>query len=167
MPIASSSMSPGPRRWRSTLGRLCLMVSLAGAIGGALSHVGVASAYEACRSDPVLLVNGAIVDVVSTLQTTPGAVRELDYTVTVPPGGLLSIVRLTVGLGFPEKVTFVHSAAQPWGTMRIDATVQTQPGVAPFPTTVQATALLLLANSTASGLSNSTVTVSLGHMLML
>lgn len=154
-------------RGRSVVGRLCLVLGLAGALYGAFAHAGVASAYEACRSDPVLVVNAAIVDVVSTLQTTPSAVRELDYTVTVPAGSLIGKTTLTVGLGFPEKVTYVYSHSQPWGTLRVDASVVTQAGVAPFPVGVQATALLLLASGHASGMSNDTLTVNVLHQLML
>lgn len=124
-----------------------------------------ASAAVACRSDPVLVVNGSIVDVVSELQTTASAVRELDYTITVPSGSLLGPIRLTIGLGFPEKVTYVFSKTQAWGTMQIAASVVTQAGVSPFPTTVQATSLL--AGAMASGLSNQTVVVMLGKQIML
>ena len=83
------------------------------------------------------------------LDTYPSAVRELDYTITVPAGSLLAGTTLTVGLGFPERVAYIHSLTQPWGTLRIAATVQTQPGVAPFTTTMQATSLL--ATGAASG----------------
>ena len=140
------------------------IVLAAGLLAGGLPAP-AAHAAVACRSDPVLIVNGDIVDVVSVLQTTPGAVRELDYTVTVPVGSLLGPIRLTVGLGFPEKVTYVYSAAQRWGTMSIAATVQTQAGVAPFATTVQVSSLF--SHIAASGLSNSTVWVALGSQLML
>ncbi len=124
-----------------------------------------ANAAVACRSDPVLVVNGAIVDVVSTLQTVPSAVQELDYTITVPEGSLLGQTTLTVGIGFPEKVTYVYSRRQPWGTLGIAANVVTQSGVSPFPTTVQATSLL--AASSASGASDSTVSIALGGQVML
>jgi hypothetical protein len=140
------------------------MLLLAGLVAGGLSAQ-PASAAVACRSDPVLVVNGAIVDVVSTLQTTASAVRELDYTVTVPAGSLIGKTTLTVGLGFPEKVTYVFSGTQPWGTLQIAASVVTQSGVAPFPTSVQATSLL--AGNAASGLSNQTVVVALGNQPML
>ena len=114
----------------------------------------------------MLVVNGAVVDVVSTLATAPSTIRELDYTVTVPAGSLIGKTTLTVGLGFPEKVTYIYSAAQPRGTLHISAMVQTQAGVVPFATTVQATTLLAGAQS-ASGYSDSTVDLTVGHQLML
>jgi hypothetical protein len=129
-------------------------------LGGQFAH-----AASPCRSDPVLIVNGAIVDVVSTLNTTASTVQELDYTITVPHGSLLGPTRLTVGIGFPEKVTYVFSPFQAWGTMHIAATVVSKTGTAPFSTTVQATSLL--ASSSASGLSNATVNVLLGGQIML
>jgi hypothetical protein len=144
------------------------------ALFGALLAIGLlagsmavqpADAARGCRSDPVLVINGAIVDVVSTLQTDASAVQELDYTITVPKGSLLGQIRLTVGIGFPENVTYVFSPTQRWGTMRIAATVVTRPGTAPFSTTVQASSLL--AASSASGLSNATVNVALGGQIML
>lgn len=143
---------------------------------GLLAGVGLAfpagrahAAYSSCRSDPVLVVNGATVDVVSTLWTAAGSVKELDYVVTVPAHSLIGKTTLTVGLGFPEKVTYVFSAAQPWDTMKIAATVQTQAGVAPFQTTVTATSpLSLLTGSTnASGWSNATVMVNIGNLVMV
>ncbi len=145
-------------------GAVAAIVLAGGLLAGNLAAP-AAHAAVACRSDPILLVNGDIVDVVSVLQTAPGAVRELDYTVTVPVGSLLSTLRLTVGLGFPERVTYVYSPAQPWGTMSIAATVQTQAGTAPFATTVQVTSLWR--HGAASGLSDSTVWVALGSQLML
>jgi len=150
----------------SRLGRAVLAAPLlAAALLGSTLAARHADAAVACRSDPVLVVNGAIIDVVSTLQTVPSAVRELDYTITVPEGSLLGQIRLTVGLGFPERVTYVYSRWQRWGTLRIAATVVTQPGVAPFPTTVQAWSLL--AAGSASGASNSMVSFALGGQLML
>src|SRR5260370_29872435 len=114
---------------RTALSRIGLALGLAAAVLGMLAQN--AHALSACRSDPVLVVNGAIVDVVSTLYSTASTIRELDYTVTVPAHSLLGAVKLTVGLGFPEKVTYVFSNTQPWGTMRIAATVNTQAAVAP------------------------------------
>ncbi len=157
--IIKTSISPRLRR--TTLAAALLV---AGLLGSPLA-MHRADAAAACRSDPILLVNGAIIDVVSTLQTDPSAVRELDYTITVSPGSLLGATRLTVGLGFPEKVTYVYSSLQRWGTVGITATVITQPGVAPFATTVQASSLLR--SSSASGLSNTQVSLTLGGQLML
>ncbi len=148
---------------RAALSRLGLAIGMAVAGLGMLAHD--ADALSACRSDPVLVVNGATVDVVSTLYTTASTIRELDYTVTVPAGSVIGQTTLTAGLGFPEKVTYVFSKTQTRGTMRIAATVQTQAGVAPFATTVQASSLL--SASQASGTSNSTVTVNLGNLVML
>jgi hypothetical protein len=117
----------------------------------------------------VLVVNGAVVDVVSTLNSTADAVKELDYVITVPAGSVINQTTLTVGLGFPEKVTYVFSSSQPWGTMAIAATVQTQAGVTPFQTSVQASTLtsLLTGTFTASGMSNATVLVNANHIVML
>ena len=145
---------------------------LAGALLAAVTLTGLArtesaSAALACRSDPVIVVNGAVADVVSTLYTDSAAnVRELDYTITIPTGSLIGHTSLTVGLGFPEKVTYVFSPAQQKGTMSIAATVVTAPGVAPFPTSVQVTTLLNGIH-TASGFSDGTVSVALSHLLML
>ncbi len=127
--------------------------------------VPTAHAYEACRSDPVIVVDGTEADVISTLWADPSVIRELDYTVTVPAGSLIGQTTLTAGLGFPEKVIYVFSPTQPWGTLRVDATVQTQPGTAPFQTSVQVTTLTA-GVTTASGLSNGTVTLTVGHQLM-
>lgn len=161
-----SVRAPRSRRGRSSLARMCLAMGL-GAAGLAALPGGHAAAASACRSDPVILVNGAVADVFSTLYTDdPSAIRELDYTVTVPAGSLIGKTTLTVGLGFPEKVTYVYSAAQPWGTLRVDATVQTQAGTAPFVTDVQVTTLLGGIRH-ASGLSNSTISLMVGHQLML
>jgi hypothetical protein len=145
------------------------MAILAGVLAAmtATNLLGVQFAHAAspCRSDPVLIVNGAIVDVVSTLNTSASAIQELDDTITVPGGSLLGQTRLTAGIGFPEKVTYVFSPLQAWGTMRIAATVVTKAGTAPFSTTVQATSLL--AARSASGLSNATVSILLGGQIML
>jgi hypothetical protein len=160
------SLHPQPQR--SQRARWWALLGLATAIGLAAPH-GRADAAIACRSDPVLVVNGAVVDVVSTLYTTSDTVKELDYVITVPAGSVINKTTLTVGLGFPEKVSYVFSRAQPWGTMSVAATVQTQAGVAPFQTSVQASpdTLLLTGASTASGMSNATVMVSLSHLVML
>ena len=101
--------------------------------------------------------------------TDASAVRELDYTITVPSGSRIGKTTLTVGLGFPEKVTYVFSSSQAWGTMKVAATVQTQRGTPPFQTTLQATSptSLLTGSSTASGRSNSTVTVTLKNLVMV
>ncbi|HWE60222.1 MAG TPA: hypothetical protein VHB98_00775 [Chloroflexota bacterium] len=148
----------------SCVAAVIAVLVLAALIGGPLASQR-AEAAIACRSDPVLLVDGALVDIVSVLQTAPTAVRELDYTVTVPSGSLTGTISLTLGLGFPEKVTYVFSSAQRWGTLKIAATVITQSGVKPFPTTVQASSLL--ASASASGQSNQTVIVSLANQIML
>jgi hypothetical protein len=124
------------------------------------------AALSGCRSDPVIVVNTAVIDVVSTLATTAGAVRELDYVVTVPTGSLLGSVTLTVGLGFPERVSYVFSSAQKWGTLTVAATVVTQAGVTPFSTSVQVSSLLV-PTSSASGLSNGTVVVPARAVMVL
>jgi hypothetical protein len=125
-----------------------------------------AFAYDACRSDPVIVVDGTVADVSSTLWADPSVIRELDYTVTVPTGSLIGQTTLTVGIGFPEKVIYVYSPTQARGTLQIDATVQTQPGTAPFQTRVQVTTLTA-GIATASGLSDATLTVAVDHQLML
>jgi hypothetical protein len=119
-----------------------------------------------CRSDPVIVVDGAALDVVSALTTDPSAVRELDYQVTIPTGALIGKLTLTAGLGFPENVTYVFSASQPWGTVSINASVITQDGVAPFPVSVKASSLLA-GSSSAGGTSATTISVTLDHLLML
>lgn len=123
------------------------------------------AAYVLCRSDPVLLVNGLVIDVVSTLQADPSAIRELDYTVTVPAGAVLGATTLTHGIRFPERVTYVFSDQQAAGTIRIDATVQTQPGVQPFTTSVRASAPP--AHAWATGPSNTTLTVQLSGKMVV
>jgi hypothetical protein len=143
---------------------LAVAILVVGLLGSPLA-MHQADAAAGCRSDPVLLVNGALVDVVSILQTDPSAVQELDYTITVSPWSLLGPTRLTIGLGFPEKVTYVYSPQQRWGTVGIAATVITRPGVAPFFTTVQASSLFRF--SSAGGSSNSTVSLTLAGLLML
>ena len=129
----------------------------------------VEAAMSSCRSDPVVVVDSATVDIVDTLWTDASAVRELDYTITVPSGSRIGKTTLTVGLGFPEKVTYVFSSSQAWGTMKVAATVQMQHGTPPFQTTLQATSLtsLLTGTSTASGRSNSTVTVTVKNLVMV
>ncbi len=119
-----------------------------------------------CRSDPILVVNTAAVDVVSTLWTDPAFVREIDYQVTVPSGSLLGKITLTAGLGFPERVTYVFSGAQAWGSVQVAATVVTQDSVSPFPVNVQVSALLTGPNQ-ASGTSDTPTVVGLDHILML
>jgi hypothetical protein len=154
---------------RSTLGRLCLALGLVGGLCGMFNRGQAEAALSSCRSDPVVVVNGATVDIVDTLWTDASAVRELDYTITVPSGSLTGKTTLTVGLGFPETVTYVRSSSQARGTMKVAATIQTQRGTPPFQTTLQATTLtsLLTGTSTASGRSNSTVTVTLTNMIMV
>jgi len=87
-----------------------------------------ASADILCKSDPVIVVNGAVVDVVSTLAADPSAVRAVDYQVTVPSGSLIGETRLTVGFGVPENVSYVFSPDQPWGTIRVAAAAIPQDG---------------------------------------
>jgi hypothetical protein len=137
-------------------------------LGGSLA-VTTAHAAIACRSDPVVVVNGATVDIIDTLSTTASAVRELDYTITVPKGSVIGQTTLTVGLGFPEKVTYVFRSSQAWGTLKVTATVQVQPGTPAFQTTLQATSPSspLALTSTASGLSTSPVTVALKNLVMI
>ncbi len=145
--------------------RLCLALLLAASIITPLAKVTPALAVL-CRSDPVLVVNGAVIDVVSTLQTDPGSVAELDYQVTVPAGSLIGGTTLTVGLGFPERVSYVFGPDQPWGTVTVAASVVTADGVAPFPLDVKVSSLLA-GSSTASGTSDDTTTVALDHVVML
>jgi hypothetical protein len=147
--------------------KLCLALLLGSLVLSPLvSQTAALAASVPCRSDPIIVVDGAALDVVSTLTTDPSAVRELDYQVTVPTGALIGKLTLTAGLGFPEKVTYVFSAAQPWGSIRVDASVITQDGVAPFPAGVQASALLA-GSATAGGTSATTLSVTLDHLLML
>jgi hypothetical protein len=153
------------RTGRAAIARIGLALSLAAIGTGILANNDAQADFIGCRSDPILLVNGALVDVVSTLNTSPANIQELDYTITVPSGALLSVVRLTVGIGFPEKVTYVVSPSMPRGTLQVAATVQTVAGVAPFPTSVQVSSLLV--RTTASGYSNGTVIATLGRLLML
>lgn len=169
-PLTTSRRSFWPLRL-SPLARLCAAVCLAGSLAVGIVDQRTEAAVSGCRSDPVLVVNGVTVDVVATLATVSSSVRELDYAVTVPVGSLINQTTLTVGIGFPEKVNYTFSSAQPWGTMRIAMTVVTASGVQPFQTTEQATTLLsgltLLAGGTASGLSNSVLVVNLGGLPML
>lgn len=156
--IGSLHRPAGRGARRAARGLLGLALALS--LGLALAPGRAAAAVGGCRSDPILVVDGTVTDVVSTLWADPALVRELDYTVTVPDGSLLGATTLTIGLGFPERVTYAFSAAQPRGTMRIEATVQTQPGSAPFPLSVRATRLL--ATRQADGTSAAPVTVLIG-----
>jgi hypothetical protein len=155
----------GVRSGRSAIARIGLALGLAAIGSGVLANNDAQAAFIGCRSDPILLVNGALVDVVSTLSTSSANIQELDYTITVPKGALLSVVSLTIGIGFPEKVTYVYSSSMPKGTLQVAATVKTVAGVAPFLTSVHVTSLLV--GTTASGYSNTTVVATLGRLLML
>lgn len=147
--------------WRGVLVASLLVLGASSVLPGQ-AH----ATFGSCRSDPVVVVNGMTVDIVSTLGTpTPGVIKELDYTLTVAPGSLIGKTTLTVGAGFPEKVIYVFSAQQPSGAMRIDASVVTAGGVAPFSTSVQATSLSGV--QTVSGLSNTVVSLELRHLLSL
>lgn len=127
---------------------------------------GPAQAAGACRSDPVVVVNGMAADIVSTLWTaSPSTIKELDYTITVPTGSLLGTTTLTVGAGFPEKVVYVFSAQQPHGTLRVAASVVTTAGMTPFQTDVQVTTLGGI--TTASGLSNTIISLTSSSLLSL
>lgn len=145
--------------------RLWLALLLGAAIMAPLAHDTPALAIV-CRSDPIMVVNGAVIDVVSTLTTDPKAVSEIDYQVTVPSGSLIGQTTLTLGLGFPEHVTYIFSPSQPWGSVQVATSVVTPNGVAPFPLSVQVSSLLA-GNSSASGSSDTTTTVTLDHILML
>jgi len=149
---------------RSSLKRLCLALILGGGILAPLAHATTALAIV-CRSDPTMEVNGAVVNVVTTMSTDPSAVREIDYQVTVPSGALIGKLTLTVGLGFPENVTYVYSPTQPAGSIQVAASVITQDDPAPFPMSVQVSSLLAGTKSM-SGTSASTITVFLDHLLM-
>ena len=153
------------RRGRSLLTRMALALGLAVMGVGIFANNHAHAAFIACRSDPIVIVDGAIVDIVSTLNTSPANIRELDYTITVPTGSLLGGFTPTIGLGFPERVTYVFSPSMRWGTLQVAATVQTQAGVAPFATSVQLSSLLTWAS--ASGRSDSTVFATLGRLVML
>jgi hypothetical protein len=111
------------------------------------------------------VVNGAAADIVSTLYADPSAISELDYTISVAPGSIIGKTTLTAGIGFPEKVTYVFDPSVRWGTLNVQASVVTRPGVAPFPTTVNVTTLFASASN--SGLSNALVPVSVANQLML
>jgi hypothetical protein len=80
-------------------------------------------------------------------------------------GSIIGKITLTVGIGFPEIVTYTYSAAQPWGTMSISARVVTTTSVTPFATQVQASSVLTSASG--SGPSSTPVTVWLAHLIML
>lgn len=151
--------------------RLCLALLLAGGIAAPLAQQARASAdtYNPdvlCRSDPVIVVDGAIVDVVSTIQSDPSAIQKIDYQLTVPSGALVGKITLTVGLGVPENVTYVYSPSQPWGSVQVTATVVPQNGVTSIPVSVQVSSLLA-GSATASGSSDAPLMVTLDHILML
>lgn len=151
--------------------RLCLALLLAGGIAVPLAQQTRASAdtYNPdvlCRSDPVIVVDGAIVDVVSTIQSDSSAIRAINYQVTVPSGALVGKITLTVGLGVPESVTYVYSPSQPWGSVQVTATVVPQDGATSIPVSVQVSSLLA-GSATASGSSGAPLTVTLNHVLML
>jgi hypothetical protein len=131
-----------------------------------LAHQSIARADLLCKSDPVIVVNGAIVDVTSTLSTDASAVREIDYQVTVPSSSLIGKTTLTLGLGVPENVSYVFSPDQPRGTIQVAATAIPQDGAASFPVSVKLSSLLA-GSSMASGNSGDTITVALDHLLML
>jgi hypothetical protein len=162
------SLPHGIRRSRGltfALARLAIAASLA-VLGIASLPRGEAHAIVAgCRSDPIILVNGDLADIVSTLYADPSAIKELDYTVHVAPGALTGILRLTIGLGFPEKVTYVFDPSVPRGVIKLQASVVTQPGVTPFNTTVYISTLFGAAST--SGLSNAIVPVTVANQLML
>jgi hypothetical protein len=113
----------------------------------------------------VVVVNGAAADIVSTLYTDSSKIQELDYTITVPTGSLLGGLRLTAGLGFPEKVTYVFSSTQPHGVISVAASVVSVPSTAVFPVRVDVTTLL--GSGSASGTSAHTLTVQVHPLLML
>jgi hypothetical protein len=112
----------------------------------------------------VIVVNGTVADIYSTLSADPNVIRELDYTITVPTGSLIGATTLTLGIGFPEKVSYVFSAAQPWGSLSVSASV-VQAGTTPFPVQVHVTSLL--SSGTATGTSAATLTVQVKPLLML
>jgi hypothetical protein len=140
-------------------------VSLA-ALGIATVPRGEAHAMVAgCRSDPTVLVNLDLADIVSTLYAPPSAIKELDYTISVAPHSLTGKITLTIGLGFPEKVTYVFDSSVPWGMIKVQASVVTQPGVTPFNTTVSISTLF--GSASTSGPSNAIVPVTVANQLML
>jgi hypothetical protein len=112
----------------------------------------------------VVVVNGAAVDIVSTLYTDSSKIQELDYTITVPAGSLLGGLRLTAGLGFPEKVTYVFSSTQPHGVISVTASVVTVAGTTAFP--VQVNVTTLLGSGSASGTSAHALSVQVHPLLM-
>jgi hypothetical protein len=135
-------------------------------LGIALLPRGEAHAIvAACRSDPVIVVNGDAADIVSTLYADPSSISELDYAISVPPGSLIGKTTLTVGLGFPERVRYVFDPSVPWGTLTVQATVVTKPGVTPFTTSVRVSTLFAQASN--AGLSNALIPVSVANQLML
>ena len=83
------------------------------------------------------------------------------------PGTTLAILlTLTLGIGFPERITYVFSPDQPRDSVQVAASVVTADGVSPFPLSVTVSSLLA-GSTTASGTSDVTTTVSLDHILML
>lgn len=156
----------GIHRDRPRLKRLGLALLVSGGIVLPLAHPIPASADLLCKSDPVIVVNGAVVAVVSTLAADARAVREIDYDVTVPRGSLMGTTTLTVALGVPENVRYVFSPSQPRGTIQVAATAFPQDGAAAFPVSVTLSALLA-GRHTANGTSGDTITVALDHLLML
>jgi hypothetical protein len=154
------------RRCRGRIARPLACLALMAASGLALGATPAGAAVAGCGSDPVLVVNGAAVDVYSTLYTAdPSAIQELDYAITVPTGSILGDTTLTTGIGFPEKVTYVFSPAQRWGTLAIAASVVTQPGTLAFP--VQVSATTLGAGGRGSGTSAQTLVVQVVPLLTL
>lgn len=164
--------TPGRRGGlRASRRRLSLALLLSVGIIAPFAHHTAASADTTnpdvlCRSDPIIVVNGAIVDVASTLQSDPASIREIDYQVTVPSGALLGRTTLTLGLGVPENVSYVFSPTQPRGSVQVAVTVVPRDGVASFPTSVRVSSLLA-GNATASGTSDASLSVALDHLLML
>lgn len=151
--------------------RLSLALLLSAGIIAPLAHHTAASADTIgsdvlCRSDPVMVVNGAVVDVTSVIQSDPASIREMDYQVTVPSGALLGQTTLTLGLGVPENVSYVFSPTQPRGSIQVTATVVPQNGAAALPVSMRVSSLLA-GNATASGTSDAPLTVTLDHLLML
>ena len=162
----SCGIGGGGHRERPRLKRLCLALLVSAGIVLPLARQTPASAGILCQSDPVIVVNGAVVDVASTLSADSSSVREIDYQVTAPKGSLIGKTTLTVGLGVPENVSYVFSPDQPWGTVQVAATAIPQDGTASFSVSVKVSSLLA-GSSTASGNSGNTITVELDHLLML
>jgi hypothetical protein len=154
-----------PRGRTSTFARVAASALLAG-LGIALLPRGDAHAIVAgCRSDPVIVVDGDVADIVSTLYTDSSAISELDYTISVPPGSLIGKTTLTVGLGFPEKVTYVFDPTVPTGTIEVHASVVTRAGVPAFTTMVSVSTLY--GHASTAGMSDAIVPVTVTNQLML